>query len=1467
MAITTLGLTGFEHGYIGAGAQNGGGLFDLAPGSGWQVTTTAVRNGTYAARLIAPANTATRLVNNVTGAPTKVVERFAVKVTARPSSGLVVLAYGSDGVQNVYLVTVSSAGVLSVQLILGGSAGTAQTGPTIDTTNWHLIELQIDFTAKTLDWKVDGVLQTRATSTGTAQPLTSIGLGTPATNQPAFNADFDDVIIGTWTVAGTDWYGDGKVLRQLAGSDGTHATITSLSPGDAATAYSGTVTTAYTMVDDVPGGGAWTNSRTTTDNLALRTATVGAYAEIKPATTAEAGLANAVKAILSYSSSATQANLAACDVRNSAGAIKELWGLTGGVGQDYSETTNFFKSAIVTVPAAGWTAAEVNAIRFRFGGCTSADISPVPTVQGLMLEVDWPIEVIAPPLYETSIDTFDRADGLIDAGGPWVLTPIAGGAAQDLRVISNTLGRLTAATHEGYTTTPIDNSGGNCDVLIDMPVTTGASSFNLYFLVTSPGTATWSGYRFAYTGGIGTAALTRWANGSNVETLASGGTGGFAGGSALWFRKRGSRIDLIRITSGVYTALLSATDSDHNPASGVVGIQLTDQFTRWDNLRGGPLVVPTTTPVARVSLASGNTPTTRTAHSIKVRARKASGSGTVLLSAALYEGSTNRSGNLVTSALTTSFADYTLAIPDASAANITSYSDLELRFWANSATGDAVNVEVARIALVAPAGAAGPQTLFGSSSLTTTFGSTTAAQRRTTSAVAAPTTFGAVVQARRKTFGQVAAPFTVGVATQGASAYPDVILGTPGLVSYWRLNEAAGNVLDSKGTNHGTVVGAGITRSVPGLLSRGGDTAMQGSAGTTSYVTIPTSASLDVTSQATVELWVRPSAIVAAAHVINRGTDNAFYIRHYAAGDGRWEFNFYDANAVRRTSAAGLPIAEVGKRQHLVMTYDAAGVMRTYIDGVQVGTPVSCNANIRTGGSLVIFDRFQGAGTGFAGVVDEVALYNVVLTPQQVASHFAIGAPPVTLYGATATSVGFGAVTQGLRKAKGVTAAPFTFGAVTQAQRRTTSALVAPFSFGAVTQAKRRTTGVVDRASTFGAVTQGQRKALGVVARASTFGAVTQAGRKTFSSTAAPSTFAAVTQARRRTTSAVVAPFAFGSTTAGVASTPAPPGAYFDEVLADDPIGYWRLGEPSGTVAVDQMGLHDGTYTGAPVLGTPGLLTNDSNAAIEIAGQPTQGVQLPNHADYQIGTLTLEAWVKTSHTDSSWRSIAVKQHAYSIFNYSGNLAAYIWGTATVISTGVPLHDGIRHHVVLVCQEGVAGGSQFYCDGVPVGAPFTYVTSNHTEGLSFGYNPASGQELFGVIDEVAIYGYTLTPAQIARHHQAGLTGVPGTTYYGSSSLAVSVRRDDRQVSVRSSGRSPGRPRWPPSRRASARRSGSLRAPARSVPSRPRSAARSARSRGPRASGPRLSPSAARRAWSPRRRASAPSPRAAAGRRPR
>jgi hypothetical protein len=109
------------------------------------------------------------------------------------------------------------------------------------------------------------------------------------------------------------------------------------------------------------------------------------------------------------------------------------------------------------------------------------------------------------------------------------------------------------------------------------------------------------------------------------------------------------------------------------------------------------------TSTAEISLASHGTPSVRTNHSIKVRARTTSGS-TGVLKAELYEGTTLRSGSssLVTSPLTNSFIDYTLTIPDASAATITNYSNLSIKFWGYDANGAALVFEVSRIYLELP---------------------------------------------------------------------------------------------------------------------------------------------------------------------------------------------------------------------------------------------------------------------------------------------------------------------------------------------------------------------------------------------------------------------------------------------------------------------------------------------------------------------------------------------------------------------------------------------------------------------------------------------------------------------------------------------------------------------------------------------------------------------------------------------
>jgi hypothetical protein len=87
-------------------------------------------------------------------------------------------------------------------------------------------------------------------------------------------------------------------------------------------------------------------------------------------------------------------------------------------------------------------------------------------------------------------------------------------------------------------------------------------------------------------------------------------------------------------------------------------------------------------------------------------------------------------------------------------------------------------------------------------------------------------------------------------------AYSSVILGTPGIVSYWRLGEASGNALDSKDSSPGTIAG-GITRAVTGLLVNDTDKAMQSDGVLGSFVNVPYAANMNVGAQLTLEFWCK----------------------------------------------------------------------------------------------------------------------------------------------------------------------------------------------------------------------------------------------------------------------------------------------------------------------------------------------------------------------------------------------------------------------------------------------------------------------------------------------------------------------------------------------------------------------------------------------------------------------------------
>lgn len=154
--------------------------------------------------------------------------------------------------------------------------------------------------------------------------------------------------------------------------------------------------------------------------------------------------------------------------------------------------------------------------------------------------------------------------------------------------------------------------------------------------------------------------------------------------------------------------------------------------------------------------------------------------------------------------------------------------------------------------------------------------------------------------------------------------------------------------------------------------------------------------------------------------------------------------------------------------------------------------------------------------------------------------------------------------------------------------------------------------------------------------------------------------------------------------------------------------------------------------------------THAQNNALNFDGS-NDYVNCGNPAAFQIGTGTIEAWIKTGGAGSSYRGIVAKQFAYAMFLENNVLIFYDWSGGNSQSTGVNLADNQWHHVALSFQSGVTNGTKIYLDG-NLSLTSTITVSNQTVPLHIGEANAS-QFFNGSIDGVRIWNVVRTQAEI------------------------------------------------------------------------------------------------------------------------
>lgn len=218
-----------------------------------------------------------------------------------------------------------------------------------------------------------------------------------------------------------------------------------------------------------------------------------------------------------------------------------------------------------------------------------------------------------------------------------------------------------------------------------------------------------------------------------------------------------------------------------------------------------------------------------------------------------------------------------------------------------------------------------------------------------------------------------------------AMTYAESVIAD-GAVAYWRLDETSGTVAaDSSGNGRdGTYVGS-VTLGVTPLITSGTAIEVPGSG---SNMNSPYDGPVG-TAARSYELWMATTGqapFFSAGDASSSGARVRFQINDGALVPNAGAFAVDPSGSI----IAGTTDLRDGLPHYLVATFPAGGTtssFKLYVDGVEEAT------NSFAGGQVI--NTASGAGINvrhsLGATFDEVAIYDYVLTPQQIADRYALG--------------------------------------------------------------------------------------------------------------------------------------------------------------------------------------------------------------------------------------------------------------------------------------------------------------------------------------------------------------------------------------------------------------------------------------------------------------------------------------------
>jgi len=503
---------------------------------------------------------------------------------------------------------------------------------------------------------------------------------------------------------------------------------------------------------------------------------------------------------------------------------------------------------------------------------------------------------------------------------------------------------------------------------------------------------------------------------------------------------------------------------------------------------------------------------------------------------------------------------------------------------------------------------------------------------------------------------------------------------------------------------------------------------------------------------------------------------------------------------------------------HLVLAYDGTNT-HFYVNGAQARSDAVGSFLANDGAEDLIFGL--GPATGFIafdGYIDEVAIYNYPLSPTQVLTHYQVGtnnivAPPTPSFLAQpqsttnyhGTTARFSATAggkpplfyqwkRGNALIAGATNTSYSLVCHYPADDQATFSVVVSNAFGSLTSATATLTvltnenilnepfSITREVGSYAAFRVNANGALPITYQWT----VSTDGGTTFNPIAGGTNdtlwLANVQTNLDQSMYAANITGPFASVASGAATLSVIPRAvivpitgYARVVVADNPVGYWRLDETSGTTATDAVGSFDGTYLGSPsdyIFGYPTGIPHETDPAIHITNSANVNIPYALELNPVTGPWSYEFWIKaTSQTGNFVTPISSEGNANGGQNLTGwniyqhNAGYWTWNLFNGGPNGSFTSEFADHpvagpwfHMVLTDDLTTL---RWYANNRLV---FTYPVAGNfvPNGINGDPGVAGGPLTMGIrsdqvfggfdggVDEVAVYNYVLSPTQVSNH---------------------------------------------------------------------------------------------------------------------